>query len=156
MLFRAMDFGSRSRLSFNLGHNSVGIARVDRLGRTVDDQVEFFENDGADEGLFAVGFERGREDAFPAAKTEPDVRHTRAGRTAVVGIADADLSGRLQSEFVRGPLRQDQTCRAGVDDAMHGEMFDRVGNRIAGSAVTTSRLLATTKSTATRPIVSGR
>jgi hypothetical protein len=96
----------------------------------IDEEVQVFHDDGADEGCVAVGLKAGVVNAVAAEQGELDFTNHVFFAAPTVGVSDADLSGPGQAELIRNGGRQDETRGAAVDDAFDfgfpdGRRFDQ-------------------------------
>ena len=102
---------------FDLTQNHVGIARANGAVGAIDQEVEVFHDDGADEGGVAVGLETGVVDAVAAEQGQVDFSHDVFFAAPAVGVANADFADSGQAKLVRDRGRQHETRCTAVNDA---------------------------------------
>lgn len=96
---------------FDFGDDLVGIAGDEALGGAIDDEVEGFHHDGADEGGVAVGLDNGAEDVVAAGVGEADAAGHGSVGGAAVGVADLDGAGDFEAQFLGDGSGDDQVAR---------------------------------------------
>lgn len=114
----------------DLGQDSIRFARVQGLPDAVDDQVEFFEDNRAEQGVCSVRRDDCGKDAVPAEQLQPDIADDFARGSTVIGITHGGFAVWDQVEGVDEGLRNHKACRTRVDDCRNRSMQNRFGNAI--------------------------
>jgi hypothetical protein len=81
---------------FDLGQPQIGLARIERLRRAIHQQIEFFEDNGPDQGVISARFDHGGEDCVAAEQLEPNIVDDLPFLAPIVGVSNHRLAVDLQ------------------------------------------------------------
>jgi len=117
-----MEADARDEMSFDCIHRPARIAGDEPFPAAIDEQVQVFQDDRADQGGLALGLHDGRKRVAAAQEFDVYVFRLAALRLATIGISDLNGTTRGQAESLHDGFRQDQLGRAWIDHP---------GNRLA-------------------------
>jgi tetratricopeptide (TPR) repeat protein len=103
--------------SLNLIDRPFRVARDELLALRINEQVELFQHDRADQGVLPPWFDDRGESSMPAEKLDVGAFGFLTLGTTAVGVPNLDLVSQRQAEILRDRLRQHEHCGSRVDHA---------------------------------------